>query len=1402
MNIRSLAAVLLLAAAAAPLAAGVVWVPAPRIAVSSAGIQSAENLAAPGYSSTTSPGEPALPSKDIRIILPPDADPESMSVSLVGGTSMLLGGKREIGPSPPMAVSTDELPSLQVSIPEGMRRGDVFDWGGRKQIERGRNVAVYRRNSFYPAAHVELVNVGNMRKWRIATVRYYPYRYNPVSKRLRLASGGKIALSFSARNGTTDATGASSDDVLSDEVHTLTANYAQAQEWYGGPRRTPGSGSPQATTGYAIITTSAIVQGSVKLQAFVNHKANRRFGVSVVTESQWGGGTGDAAANNIRAWLKANYVSKAIKYVLLIGDPNPATGAVPMKMLWPRYDTTTYREAPSDYFYADLTGNWDRNGNGYYGDPGDFGAGGIDLFPEVIVGRIPFYGSFSDLDSILQKTIDYESGGIGGSWIRNVLVTMKPSDANTPGYQLGEAIKNDAANPAGFSPTGAGFEIPPQWGNDAANPAGFGATRVYDQTYGLNPPPDYIPCTYDNALAAINQHAGFWFWWTHGNETLADQVFSTDRTANLDDHYPSFTFQCSCLNGTPERSDNLGYALLKRGAIATDSATRVSWYYPGQVDYTNTDSNAGMTYRYAVKLVRDHLACGDAHYTMMLEVPQNIWMNHLVFNIYGDPSVAYTTAPLVSHTPLQDTDDTVHAYRVTADVASDGPLAAGNPVVDWSVNGGATFDKAEMSPVSLQVSTALSLQVSIPGGMFAGWIPPQPLGATVYYYVSAQDSQGRIGTSPTSAPTSVYSFKIRLDTQPPVISHIPLTDTGLTAGPYPLQATATDDCGVGSVVLHYSVNSGAEVEIQMLPSGGSVYEAAIPGPMQQGDRISYYILATDTSLARKTARSPVAGYHAFSIKTSRVAVYNSAAVPPYFVGSNSNIYASVVDALSTDPKQRFSIIAVTSLTPADLSDKDSLVLPDNGVAVADLGSVRNWFAAGKTIVAIDSSACYAAYSGLLWPNATGTDGFALYWDQNAAVDDQKIVLQDPITAGYALGQIIKSRGYGAQFYTDRLPADAKVLAVSNNVPNRAYAVYRDVPGAGRFVALGPYRPLETAQYSILREALAVPSAAPRSIQVTYPAGGESFDTGQSIQVRFSTSGSWSPSDKVEIEYTTGVDPSWYVVPGASSLPYNAGVCSWDTSGLPASLSCRLRATLVGGSVTGECAGPFAIAPVVSVAAAKAIEDGRIVKLAGVVVMCASPSATYVEETSRTAGIRVNCSQALTLGDAVTLTGTLATVNGERVLSAQLVEVLLGTASNLKPIAMTTATLGGGRSGYQQAVTEYRTLRTKQGTIRQAMPAGGASNVGILVTITGKVTAAGPDYFYLDDGSACDDGSGLTGVRVICPSYWGGISNPAPVVPAIGACVVVTGVSSTYFDRGSIWRAVVLPGAGYARTLLP
>lgn len=1201
-----------------------------------------ETILVPGYSAVSSPGDPALPFQDLIVILPPNADPNSLAVSLSGSATVVVPGLHDIAPAPPA-----------VTVVDGQR---MEDWGQNKQIRDGRNTLVYEAAQVFPSANCELVDVGRMRKWLLARVRYYPYRYDPVAHKLELTYGGSLVVSFATRSVSITSPATASDMVLTATLRSIAANYAGAESWYtGGSTAVQSSEEVQTASQYAIITTSAIVAGSAKLQSFVNHKVSLGYSVEVLTESQWGGGAGDAAAQNIRAYLKANYATKHIRYVLLIGDPNPSSGAVPMKMLWPRHNSDTYREAPSDYYYADLTGNWDLDGDGYFGEEdNDFGVGGIDRYPEVIVGRIPFYGSFSDLDSILQKTIEYETGQRSGSWVHHVLLSMEPSDDKTPGYHLGEAIRTEIAEPKTC-----------------------GTTRVYDDVYGLNPPADYIPCNYDNVLAAWQQHAGFHFWWTHGSTNSAADIFTSDRCQYLDDNYPSFVFQCSCSNGYPEASYNLGYSLLRQGAVATVCASRVSWYYPGQTTFAATDSNAGMTYRYAYKLLRDHLPCGDAHYQMQVTVPKLIWMNHCVFNLYGDPSLSYADGPGITHTPLADTENASAPYLVTADVISGLPLAKGSPTLLWNISGGATFIAIPMSQAS--------------GNSYAAEIPAQPYGTKVYYYISATDSSGQSATSPRNAPTALHSFSVIADTAPPAITHTPLSDTGNRTGPYLVKATVTDNRSVGAVRLRYHKNSGPDQTVEMLPQGSDLYQADIPGPTSAGDTVAYYISAVDTSINANTTRMPATGYYSFGITQGRtVAVLNCQTSPTYFMGGNTNAYQSLATILQTDPLQRFEVSVVTDLSSATLAGKEAIVLPDNAVPTADLQSVLSWFGPGRVILAMDSAACYAAYSGLMWPSAAGASGYGTYWDYSSSLNDQQVWLQDPITTGFSVGQVIECRANDAQFFTDRLPPDAKALTGKQSDPTRCYAAYRDVPGKGRIVVLGPFMSPTSGQYSIIREALA-PSLTP-----------------------------------------------------------------------------------------------------ISIAAAKKCNDGWRVCLSGKIVTCNLADYRYIEEPDRTSGIKIRYAYGLAAPSMVTVTGRMNTVNGERVLDAETAENL-GLASAPAAFAQKTSALGGAGLGNQQAVMEYRIDRTSGNPLPQLLPSAGANNIGLLVRVFGRVTAIGDGYFYVDDGCACDDGSGYTGIRVISS----GFQQPLP-----NQYVVLTAVSSTYFDRGSLFRALVLPNSDCIRTIVP
>ena len=559
-------------------------------------------------------GEPRIPWKVITVLLPPNADLSSVTCRLKQPAYEAVAGTWQVEPMPPMA-TWDENGQVIVVWPED------------KWIVDGRDVDIYERDAFWPEEQVRLSSRGKLRKWRLAEIAIPLVRYNPVSGELLQLTNTEITVDFQREVGLLDID--RPDPIGRSRVRNMAVNFAQAVAAYdraawdssASKNRTAtevsgeeDSDSPDpSSTGYCIITTSAIQNASSKLNAFVSHKESQGFNVRVVTESTWGGGTGDTAANNIRAWLSSNYVTEDILYVLLIGNPHPNTGSVPMKMC--------ISDHPTDYFYAELTVDWDKDRDGIYGEEGADATQGneVEKYFEVYVGRIPYYDNTSDLDHILQKTIDYENAA-DAQWRRNTLLPMVPLGDETPSYQLGEQIKSNHLEPKSIS-----------------------SVRIYDKNYGAVPPPEYLRSQRYPATEWSQGRYGLIVWATHGWSQGASGIISTSDVSSLNDSYLGATWQGSCNNSEPEVQQNLAYSILKNGGIATTGATRLSWYWVGESDYRNSSSIGGLGYQYAKRIV-ERQSVGQALYNT--KEAMSLWLkNYYVFNLYGDPAVVIMPQP-------------------------------------------------------------------------------------------------------------------------------------------------------------------------------------------------------------------------------------------------------------------------------------------------------------------------------------------------------------------------------------------------------------------------------------------------------------------------------------------------------------------------------------------------------------------------------------------------------------------------------------------------------------------------------------------------------------------------------------------------------------------------------------
>ena len=697
-----------------------------------------------GFSSYGLPDSPLLPVKVYNVAIPPEAELGGLSLEVVDARVVTLPGTYDFELSTPDITSglaeDDWGPSSELSMMDGALGGIV-----------------------------RLLPPGQMRRWRFARLEFTPFVYDSGSGELSAVTEVAVRITYE-RSLEGQEVKLMSDRVMDEIAEEAFVNYEAARVWHQAGEAQVAQGKASSVYDYVIITTNAIEAGSSKLADFVTHKQGRGYSVLTVTEDEYGGLVGqapDGRAEKIRKWLQDNYVSYGIKYVLLIGNPDPddpangsdSVGDVPMKMCWPRRAASSYREAPTDYFYADLTGNWDLDGDGYFGEVEDYvGAGGVDLANEVYVGRIPVYGgAYSTLDGILQKVIDYEADP-DMSWRESALLPMSFSSTSYDGAPLGEQMKDDYLTPAGYS----------VWTQYQQG----GGVCSLDSVYGSSE--ELRGGEFVRDHWAANDY-GLVVWWGHGSQSTAwvgcegcwdGYIFANDYPSYLDDDHPSFVYQNSCKNGYPEDANNLQYAILKQGGIATVGATRVSWYNgsEGYGSFDGSTTNAGIGYEYTSRLVQDQ-AAGEALYdakASLTPMSATRLMNLYDFNLYGDPSIGLAyTEPTETGSPdteaptgsvLINSGD-VYANRATVNLTL---LATDNVgVTEMNLNYDGSWHAWE--------AYASSQDVSLSGGDGEGQVS-----------VQYRDAAGNV--------SGTYTDSIILDTTPPAtaVDSLPASGTSTT----------------------------------------------------------------------------------------------------------------------------------------------------------------------------------------------------------------------------------------------------------------------------------------------------------------------------------------------------------------------------------------------------------------------------------------------------------------------------------------------------------------------------------------------------------------------------------------------------------------------------------------------
>ena len=420
--------------------------------------------------------------------------------------------------------------------------------------------------------------------------------------------------------------------------------------------------------GYLIATTNYVRDNSKVLKAFIKHKESLGFKVTLATEDQFGLtslGKGRKQADKVRVWMQANYKKLNLLYTLIIDNPHPDEGMIPMAKFKPRKYKVASPEAkkdyakyltykdnprtedgkyllfdgsdPSDYYYADLDSEWDANGNSILADKEDYASGKINCVADVWVGRLPYmgedseYGKIADLDILLQRTIDYENDTSDDTW-KNDLFYVGGADKRWnkittyfTAFSGGKIESYRQSRGSGFEPTAT------KWHGG----------RITEE---LNE---------DRAYGFINfQEHGSW-------NSMAGQI-SNKSAATLKRTKPAYIYLGGCDVNSPEHPTNVTYTLFRYAGIGAAGATRSVTSVGGDDD---TEAIAGYARLYFGQ------SQGEAHWRMLSDFADGkgkVGASNFLMNLWGDPSVVVmprATKKSVVLSPNMDKLTFRHQYR-------------------------------------------------------------------------------------------------------------------------------------------------------------------------------------------------------------------------------------------------------------------------------------------------------------------------------------------------------------------------------------------------------------------------------------------------------------------------------------------------------------------------------------------------------------------------------------------------------------------------------------------------------------------------------------------------------------------------------------------------------------------
>jgi len=324
------------------------------------------------------PGQPALPAVVATVSLPKGTEIASVDVSY-GDPVVLPGTYRVMPTQEPTPLSSEKA---SVTPPDAK---------------------VYSSSEPFPGKLAYAFESGNMGGYGVGSVVLAPVQYVPATGKLMVYD----VIDFDVRLRRADGDVAYPKVRLEWVDRGIRENLAAAviNPWEVAPpsgvKLLGGTdGGWEDVFPYLIVTDATMAE---KAQSLADWKTKKGLKAAVVTTADIETGyTGRDFEEKVRTCIKDYYENKGTQYVCLVGTH----AIIPVRKVYdPQYSTQEGdRLVPTDNYYGCLDGDFNADGDGYWGEyPDD----NVDWVYDVYVGRI-HVASAEALQEVLDKTLCYE----------------------------------------------------------------------------------------------------------------------------------------------------------------------------------------------------------------------------------------------------------------------------------------------------------------------------------------------------------------------------------------------------------------------------------------------------------------------------------------------------------------------------------------------------------------------------------------------------------------------------------------------------------------------------------------------------------------------------------------------------------------------------------------------------------------------------------------------------------------------------------------------------------------------------------------------------------------------------------------------------------------------------------